>query len=58
MLRIFRIRIVRRIYGPIMKIDIWRSRYNRELYELHNEPDMGRWDGGARAESLHQANST
>jgi hypothetical protein len=29
-----------RIYGPIKENGIWRSRWNHELYKLHNEPDI------------------
>jgi hypothetical protein len=40
MLRIFEARILRRIYGPIKENGIWRSRYNHELYKVHNELDI------------------
>jgi hypothetical protein len=39
MLIIFERRILRRIYGSI-KENVWRSRYNHELYKLYNGPDI------------------
>jgi hypothetical protein len=38
-LRIFERRILRRIYGPVKENDIWKLRYNHELYKLYNELD-------------------
>jgi hypothetical protein len=38
--RIFEIRILRRISGPIKENCIWRSRYNNELYKLYNDSDI------------------
>jgi hypothetical protein len=40
MLQIFERKILRRIYGLIKENDIWRSRYNRELYKLYNKRDI------------------
>jgi hypothetical protein len=30
----------KRIYGPVKDNSQWRSRYNKELYKLHGEPDL------------------
>jgi hypothetical protein len=35
MLRIFEKIILRRIYSPIKKNDIWRSKYNHDLYKVY-----------------------
>jgi hypothetical protein len=40
MFRIFERRILRRICGPINENCTCRSKYNHELYELYNEPDI------------------
>jgi hypothetical protein len=39
-LRIFERRILRKIYGPIKENNVWRSRYNHELYQLYNKPNI------------------
>jgi hypothetical protein len=39
-LSIFERKILRRIYGPVKDNGHWRIRYNKELYELHGEPDL------------------
>jgi hypothetical protein len=33
-------RILRRIFGAVQENGVWRKRYNHELYELFNEPDI------------------
>jgi hypothetical protein len=38
LLQIFERIILRRIYGAINEGDIWRIRYNNELYKLYSEP--------------------
>jgi hypothetical protein len=40
MLRIFEIKKLRIIYGPIKENGIWRSRYNQVLYKLYKEQDV------------------
>jgi hypothetical protein len=39
-LRIFGRRILINTHGSIKENNIWRSRYNHELYQLYNEPDL------------------
>jgi hypothetical protein len=39
-LGIFEREILRRIYGPVQDNGQWRIRYNNELYELYDEPDL------------------
>lgn len=39
-LAIFERKILRKIYGPVKENEEWRLRYNRELYELYNSPDI------------------
>ena len=39
-LRVFKRKILRRIYGPICEEALWRSRYNEELYRLFDEADL------------------
>lgn len=39
-LSIFERKILRAIYGPTRVNNEWRIRYNQELYELFNEPDV------------------
>jgi len=39
-LGVFERKILRRIYGPICEGEIWRSRYNEELYHLYDETDL------------------
>jgi hypothetical protein len=36
---VFERKVQRRIYGPIQDGDVWRSRYNSELYALYKEPN-------------------
>jgi hypothetical protein len=40
MLRISEIGILRNICGPIKESNIWRLRYNNELYQSYNGPDI------------------
>jgi len=37
-LGVFERKILRRIYGPICEVAVWRSRYNEEL--LYDETDL------------------
>jgi hypothetical protein len=37
---IFERRILRYIFGPVEENGTWRRRYNYDLYELFNEPDI------------------
>jgi hypothetical protein len=37
----FERKILRRIYGSVQDSSQWRIRYNKELYELYGEPDLG-----------------
>jgi hypothetical protein len=39
-LDVFERKILRRIYGPIQDKGQWRSRYNKELYDLFKEPKL------------------
>jgi hypothetical protein len=39
-LGVFERKILRRIYGPMCEGEIWRSRYNEELYRLYDETDL------------------
>jgi len=39
-LGVFERKILRRTYGPICEEEIWRSRYNEELYRLYDEADL------------------
>jgi hypothetical protein len=39
-LGVFEIKILRRICGSICEGVTWRSRYNEELYRLHDETDL------------------
>ncbi len=39
-LLVFERRILRSIFGGIKVEDNWRRRYNHELYQLYNEPDI------------------
>ena len=39
-LGVFERKILRRIYGPLCEVAIWRSRYNEELYRLYDETDL------------------
>jgi hypothetical protein len=55
-LDVFERKILRRIYGPVQDKDQWRSRYNKELYDLFKEPKLSitiriarlRWAGHVR----------
>jgi len=40
MLRIFQRRVLGMLYGPINDNDIWRTRYNNELYTLYDDLDV------------------
>jgi hypothetical protein len=40
LLCIFERRILSYIFGPVEENGIWRKRYNHELYELFNKPDI------------------
>ena len=40
MLRIFKSRMLRIIYGPINGIDKWRTRYSNDFYVLYDELDI------------------
>ena len=39
-IRTFERKILRRIYGPVNEGGRWRIRYNDELYQLFNEPEI------------------
>jgi len=39
-LDMFERKVLQRICGPIQNSDIWRSRYNFELYALYREPKL------------------
>lgn len=39
-LLVFERRILRSIFGGVKVNDIWRRRFNHELYQLYNEPDI------------------
>jgi hypothetical protein len=39
-LDVFERKILRRIYGPVQDKGQWRSRYNKELYDLFKEPRL------------------
>ena len=39
-LQIFERKVLRKIYGPTQEADIWRVKYNSELYDLYNEPEI------------------
>jgi hypothetical protein len=39
-LRVFERKILRRIFGPVNDSGQWRIRYNHEVYELYEEPDL------------------
>jgi hypothetical protein len=49
-------KILRRIYGPVQDKGQWKSRYNKELYDLFKEPNLSitirtarlRWTGHVR----------
>jgi hypothetical protein len=40
LLSVFERRILRCIFGTVQENGVWRKRYNHELYELFNEPDI------------------
>jgi hypothetical protein len=40
LLSVFERRILRCVFGAMQKNGVWRKRYNHELYELFNEPDI------------------
>jgi DNA-binding MarR family transcriptional regulator len=37
---VFDRKILRRIYGPVQDKDQWRSRYNKELYDLFKKTKL------------------
>lgn len=39
-LAVFERKILRKVYGPVKENGEWRLRYNREIYELYNSPDI------------------
>jgi len=39
-LGVFERKILRRIYGPVCEEEIWRSKYNEELYRLYDDADQ------------------
>jgi hypothetical protein len=39
-LKIFEMKILRKIYGPISENGNWRSRYNHELYQLYEDSEI------------------
>jgi hypothetical protein len=39
-LRTFERRILRRIFGPTYENDVWRTKYNDELYSLYKDPGI------------------
>lgn len=41
MLNAFERKILRRILGPVQDRDVWRNRYNDELYNIYKEPEIG-----------------
>jgi hypothetical protein len=40
LLTVFERRILRCIFGAVQENGVWRKRYNHELCELFNEPDI------------------
>jgi hypothetical protein len=40
LLSVFERRILKCIFGAVQENGVWRKRYNHELYELFNEPDI------------------
>jgi hypothetical protein len=56
----FKRKILCRIYGPVQDKGQWRSRYNKELYDLFKEPKLSitiriarlRWAGHVRRMDL------
>jgi hypothetical protein len=40
LLHVVESKVLRRIFGPVKDGEVWRIRYNRELYELLREPDI------------------
>jgi hypothetical protein len=56
MLDVFERKILCRIYGPVQDKGQWRSRYNKDLYDLYKEPKLSitirnawlRWEGHVR----------
>jgi hypothetical protein len=48
-LAVFERKALRKIFGPIRDTDQWwRSRYNKELYQLYAEPEIVKWIRSAR----------
>jgi hypothetical protein len=51
MLNMIEMKILRRIYGPLQEGGRWHPRWNNELYNLYNEPNiwgtskLEDWDG-------------
>lgn len=35
-------KILRRILGPVKEEEVWRARYNHELYQMYKEPKFSR----------------
>lgn len=43
MINTFERKILRRILGPVLGQDGWRIRYNKELYEVFDDPEVFIW---------------
>jgi hypothetical protein len=37
------VKLESRVFGAVQKNGVWRKRYDHELYELFNEPDIVRY---------------
>jgi hypothetical protein len=42
-LAVFERKVLRKIFGPIRDTDQWRRRYNEELYQLYEAPEIVKW---------------